>query len=334
MATNLPRSSRSKQYANRGSFTITEVRSPKLNDIGKQTSRIVNLSQTVSSPCPPPRRGKESGQKRVLSPTTELQNSTKRLNMGEEIHSSEQKMTDIINKALEPVLKRLDNLDTVKLKVDNVCAKIDEVSKKVDAMEESVKHTSAQYDEIRVELQNMKKNVNNDLKPIVYRVQAEHATLKETVDEAQKDILDLQTRAMRDNLLFFNIPEKKGENCTECVLQLAEKYLKIEDASDIIKIDRAHRIGANQDKHRPIVAKFHNFAHRELIRKSAHKLKDESESRAFGIAEQFPSEIVKRRKILLEIKKELHLAGKKSTMSVDKLYMDGHLVKDARIYWV
>lgn len=51
---------------------------------------------------------------------------------------------------------------------------------------------------------------------------------------------------MRDNLLFFGIPEEKGENDTDCVvkvLDLIENKLEIADAKSNIKLHRAHRIG-------------------------------------------------------------------------------------------
>jgi hypothetical protein len=48
---------------------------------------------------------------------------------------------------------------------------------------------------------------------------------------------------MRDNLLFFNIPEHEKENTTEIIHDLLEQKIEIvqiEDARKHVKIDRYH----------------------------------------------------------------------------------------------
>ena len=63
-------------------------------------------------------------------------------------------------------------------------------------------------------------------------------------------IIDLQTRYMRDNLLFFNIPEHEKENTTEIIHDLLEQKIEIvqiEDARKHVKIDRSHRIGRKRE---------------------------------------------------------------------------------------
>ena len=46
---------------------------------------------------------------------------------------------------------------------------------------------------------------------------------------------------MRDNLLFYNIPESKDVNTTDIIHKLLEEKLQIEDSYKI-KIDRSHRL--------------------------------------------------------------------------------------------
>lgn len=61
---------------------------------------------------------------------------------------------------------------------------------------------------------------------------------------------------MRDNLLFFNIPERDQENTTEIIHELLETKMEIRDARNKVKIDRSHRIGRKREgnrKPRPIV---------------------------------------------------------------------------------
>ena len=63
---------------------------------------------------------------------------------------------------------------------------------------------------------------------------------------AAKNMLDMQTRSMRDNLMgFFNIQEPtlqqdQTEDCVNTVKSSCTDKLKLEGADDI-KMDRAHR---------------------------------------------------------------------------------------------
>jgi hypothetical protein len=55
---------------------------------------------------------------------------------------------------------------------------------------------------------------------------------------------------MRDNLLFFNIPEHEKENTTEIIHDLLEQKIEIVQIEDVrkhVKIDRSHRIGRKRE---------------------------------------------------------------------------------------
>ena len=103
-------------------------------------------------------------------------------------------------------------------------------------------------------------------------------------DQMKADILDLKSRSMRDNLLFFNIPQSQDEDCAAIVMNFCKEKLHIENA-ETIRLDRAHRIGKRQpNKTRPIVIKFNFHQDKENVRKQAKQLKGTN----FGISEQFP----------------------------------------------
>ena len=125
-------------------------------------------------------------------------------------------------------------------------------------------------------------------------------------------IVDLQARSMRDNLLFFNIPETAEENKTKIIHDLLEQKLQIEDARNSIKIDRSHRIGRKREVNqnpRPIVVKFNYRQDRENVRRNASKLK----GTRIGISEQFPEEIESE-------------DGKQAIIVKDKLIIDGQVL--------
>ncbi|XP_021346654.1 uncharacterized protein LOC110464581 [Mizuhopecten yessoensis] len=140
--------------------------------------------------------------------------------------------------------------------------------------------------------------------------------------EMKEQILALQSRSMKDNLLFGGIPEQSGEENTEgTVKEFIQKQLEIESDMNFSVV---HRLRPRSDgKPRTIIAKFENRKDREMVLKSAPvKLRGKNE---FTVNEQFPAEINERRRELIPIMKEAKRHGKRATLRVDKLYVDGQL---------
>ncbi|KAH3734800.1 hypothetical protein DPMN_041248 [Dreissena polymorpha] len=79
---------------------------------------------------------------------------------------------------------------------------------------------------------------------------------------------NLKFHNLRENLLFHGIKEShKQENCEELIKTLIQDVVHIEQN---IELDRVHRIGKETlGKTRPIVAKFHHYSDRELVRKAS-----------------------------------------------------------------
>ena len=165
------------------------------------------------------------------------------------------------------------------------------------------------------------------------QLKQERAKVESLTDECEKlrsvreDILDLQARSMRDNLLFMGFPEcetvesRKNENCTKIIFDFCHDVLKIPDAHESIKIERAHRLGKfNRNKSRPIVVKFNHFPDKMSVKSRAYEHLKGSDYR---VVEQLPKGIQDRRRILGESMKKARDAGKTASLSYDKLYIDG-----------
>ena len=94
---------------------------------------------------------------------------------------------------------------------------------------------------------------------------------------------------MRNNLVFSNITESENETNEEAVEKLrvfvTEKMKVAKDIADKLVFKMVHRMGGKrQGINRSIVAKFHNFKERELVRKQGNALK----GICFYVNEQFP----------------------------------------------
>ena len=97
-------------------------------------------------------------------------------------------------------------------------------------------------------------------------------------------VIDLQRRSMRDNLVFYVIPEKADENCD---ITLRKFFVKELGVTEDVELARAHCMGKPEPgKTRPIVAKFHQYLQRETIRSVGPRLA----RKRFGISEQISKE--------------------------------------------
>ncbi|XP_041369922.1 uncharacterized protein LOC121383892 [Gigantopelta aegis] len=162
---------------------------------------------------------------------------------------------------------------------------------------------------------------------ITKTLDSEIAEMRVNYDELKERHLDLQSRSMRENLIFTGIPETgPDENTEQLLITFIQKDMEIEQP---IGFEHVHRFGKRgYSGPRLIVAKFSKFKDREMVRKaSSTKLK----GKTFGVNEQFPKEINDRRKELYPYYKQAKRAGKRESLVYDKLYIDGTLYKkDAR----
>ncbi|XP_053391044.1 uncharacterized protein LOC128553878 [Mercenaria mercenaria] len=228
---------------------------------------------------------------------------------------------------LDSIDKKLSQLDSIKNTVDKITGRLDTVDQKVNSMETKINdlERSREYDSSSMaDIEKKQKEIDSLLSKL--KVLEHQQTEQERSMKA--DITDLKCRNMRDNLLFFGIPEVKGESdsdCVEKVLDLIKNKLEIKNAKSSIKLHRAHRIGKfDNAKTRPIVAKFVYYPEREKVRLSANKLE-----RPYGISLQFPQEVMSSRRRLIPIMLEARKQGKEAYIKVDKLYIDGRLHRES-----
>ena len=138
----------------------------------------------------------------------------------------------------------------------------------------------------------------------------DNKTLAFTVSTMKEKLLEMESRSMQNNLLFFGIDER-AENLhdrsyredTELLLKrFIENEITFEEGDSLdpyaIKFERVHRLGRPRfDRNgrllrpRPIVAAFANFKERECVRRSSSSIKDKT----YSVREQFPAEIEERR---------------------------------------
>lgn len=242
----------------------------------------------------------------------------------------------IVLERLESMDKRLSKLDTIEKQLSSLSVKMTSLDNRILALETSSKETNdrlTQVENSRMfdsqandELRSKQTEIDNQLKNEQSRIN----NLKSECDKLKRvneDIIDLQSRSMRDNLLFFghtecsSVEERRHEDCTKTILDFCKDTLKIEDAATRFKIERAHRVGVyDNTKTRPIVIKFSHYPDKMFVKQKASEvLKGRKD---FRVSDQFPKAIQDRRKILGDVMMKAREDGKDAYISYDKLFIN------------
>ena len=260
---------------------------------------------------------------------------------------SEDMLSKIISR-LDKIDDKLCQLDKITVLISKISDRLSTVENKCNEIEKSQLFIDSKYESITKQVDTSISDVAK-LKCDVSKLRDENKSLKQINTCLGEDVIDLKCRSMRDNLLFFGIKEddvtapppqhdaqlmtnashltqSRGskEDCTEKVLQFCQSVLHIENPGDVLQIDRSHRIGnQTSNKTRPIVVRFKD-TNSKLRVKDALRGAD-LRSTPFNVADQYPTEVLERRKVLVEHMVAARREGKRAVLVRDKLYINNRL---------
>lgn len=217
-----------------------------------------------------------------------------------------------------------DNTTTVEVSllesINNKLAILELLHQDIKELKTSLEFSQSQIETLQKE--------NNELQTMIATLTSKVNNLTSENIKMKETILDLQCRSMRDNLIFSGIPETTQEKTEETVKEFIHSTLKLPMTTvNTISFHRVHRIGQINTDHkrpRPIIVKFEHYKHKELVKSKGRELRGTQ----FGLNDQFPREIQERRKKLIPIMKQLRKEGKRATLNIDKLYVNGQLYRD------
>ena len=185
---------------------------------------------------------------------------------------------EILDSRLENMNSKLSQLEQITLKVNSITSRLDSLDKKLGELEASQNFICDKYDVMSTSVTDTSEV--KILESEISELQSEKMKSEQDKLSLKEDIIDLKCCSMRDNMIFFGLPEPTGsihdmpgesnannpassttnrniENCEEKVLDFCEKVLKITNPRESISIDRAHRMGGKiANKTRPVVVKF------------------------------------------------------------------------------
>ena len=238
------------------------------------------------------------------------------------------------NSIIQNQNSRISSMESQIPEIDNLKTNVTRVESNVQMLNSDVKKSNKQMQDYKTSIESFseicdgitKENQSSECKYMdllerVGSLEFEHSKLENTV-------VDLQCRSMRDNLIFTGIPEVdlEDENDYENVERTLVNFLADEMYIRMpIGFHRVHRLGyldktTEEQRPRPIIAKFEKFKDREFVRSKAPQT---LRNKNFGVREQFPKVIEDQRKLLYpEAKKARQNDKNKVRLVRDKLFVN------------
>ena len=199
---------------------------------------------------------------------------------------------------LKTILEKLEKFDLLE--------QIHEKIKKIETESKELKDTVTQ---IENGLNSIKKDVEEG------KMAIEQKADKSKVEALEKEVEELRNRSRRNNLVFYNVPEKaEGEDCIGFIQNFISAHMGLEALCGDVEIERAHRtptkprsdIGGQQ-RPRPIHVAFLRYSDKmKVLSNAAARLKDNPlDGKLIGISEDFGKKTQEERKAIAPVKKYL-----------------------------
>ena len=219
-----------------------------------------------------------------------------------------------LEKKIDDLKDHMTNLVTESNREIN--AKLSHIEHKMGTLQQSLEDHENEIAELKNENQSLKEH---------YRILEGRLTRTEkVVEDLKADVLSNTARSMRDNLIFYKIPENGYEDTKQILIKFIKEKMMIDQTLITgIKIIRVHRLGGTKGQTiRPIVAQL-NPEGVNIIMRHAKNLKGTQ----YGVNFQLPKEMAEQRKRLLPIAKEAREQKKKVSWSGEKLFVDSKEIK-------
>jgi len=157
-----------------------------------------------------------------------------------------------LGKKVEEIISKLTVLDTLGEKLNKfestmskVLANVERVTKRVQDVKKSVEFINSQFETNKSDVTSLKTDIS--------QIKSQNDHVHESMFHLQKDLdhlyerhIDLQTRSMRENLIFTGIPlpTQNDEDTEEILKTFMTEKIKMNPA---MEFHRAHRFGSKSN---------------------------------------------------------------------------------------
>ena len=218
-------------------------------------------------------------------------------------------------KQIKESMRKIETIEKtvnmINMKVTNLEDKVKSIDNRVTEVENSSSFLAEQSDVCNQTLNSTKTELKK-MKKIYDDLENEAKKIEERRTQMEDKLTDLECRSMRDNLIFYGIPETAAEDCENKVKELCKEKLGILNA-DTFVFDRVHRLGSEQNtrKPRPVVVKFHLYKEREIVRNKSfeRETSDRLRRENLGVGVQWPKQVREARRELRPIYKKKNVGN-------------------------
>ena len=194
---------------------------------------------------------------------------------GDKVNKQITKHTNLIKK-LEEKMKDMETSFNAKIEALHVV--IEAKEKVLSKLNQEVGYLKSELDNIK-DSNNFLSQETTDLK---HQAETSNTKYEQDIREIKEKTVDLEDRSRRNNLVFFGVAETAGpretENCELLIIQqvlIEGSVIRQEDIHEPL-FDRVHRLGPkkpNQERPRPIIARFTSYLDKEDILKKSFRFK-------------------------------------------------------------
>ena len=233
---------------------------------------------------------------------------------------------------MEQVKQKVQGIDKIEKTVNLISSKVSDLETQMKSLDTRLRENEKSCDFISKEHESQKNELKAATKSLgvlqkhCADLEKNTASMKQSHDTLNAKLSDLEARSMRENLLFYGIPEGgDSEDCDRLVKNLCADTLEMR--GDFVRdmlFDRVHRVGQKSaSKIRPIVVKFHYYTQREAVRQASFTFADRLKTEKRGIGAQIPKDIRDARKPLYPAMKQAKDSGQSVKFVGKKLFIDG-----------
>ena len=176
-------------------------------------------------------------------------------------------------------LEKLKVLDKMNERLSNIEYDRKDIKGNVAKLEEGLNSVNSDVAEIK---QDLEKNAE-----------------KEKLEELENEVQELRNRSRRNNLVFYNVPEKaEGQECAEFIQDLIATHMGLEILCGHVETERAHRTptrrakNSHKKKPRPIHVAFLRYTDKvKILSNATARIKDNPfQGNLIGIGADFARE--------------------------------------------
>ena len=242
------------------------------------------------------------------------------------------------NTRIQNIERHVEQITVLKQSVSQIQTKVcylendlTQIKSKQTDFEKNVETYSSMCDDVLKAQVATNERISAINKKVEYLLSTEIENMKSDQNDLREEFLYTKSRQMCENLIFTGISEVflnpgEVENCEQTLREFLSRQMNIKDEG--IQFDRVHRLGRYKRNHafpRPIIAKFHNFKSKEMVKQKAPSTLINTN---FGVREQYPDEYERRRKVLYPTMKTAKLdKDNKVKMVRDTLYINNDKYK-------